>query len=189
MTKIYTKKGDRGETGLAQARVSKTHGRVEALGAIDELNSLIGFARGLLADECDREAAAVLEKIQHNLFRLQSEIAVTRLDIPNAKFYKITGQKEVKELEYLIDSFSQKLPPLTRFILPAGTAESGLLQYARAVCRRAERSVVKLAEQEKLRPDVLQYMNRLSDLLFTLARVVNKNHNIKEKHPDYYHRT
>lgn len=184
--KIYTKKGDAGQTGLAQTRVAKSHQRVEALGAIDELNSLIGFGRGVISDRRDREVARVLEKIQHNLFRIQTEIAVTNPEVPGTKFYKITEEKEVKALEDLIDIFSKNLPPLTKFILPNGIAASGLLQYTRAVCRRTEREIVRLSEIEPIRPDMLKYLNRLSDLLFTLARSVNKNHSIPEEHPDYY---
>lgn len=183
---IYTKKGDAGQTGLAQTRVAKSHQRIEALGAIDELNSLIGFCRGLISDPRDREVARVLEKIQHNLFRIQTEIAVTNPEIPGTKFYKITEQKEVKALEDIIDIFTKDLPPLTKFILPNGKAGSGLLQYARAVCRRTEREIVRLSEIEPIRPDILKYLNRLSDLLFTLARAINKNHGITEEHPDYY---
>ncbi len=166
--RIYTRGGDSGETGLIGGeRVPKDHPRVEAYGAIDELNSQVGVARAQLTDA---DLIALVEGIQDRLFDLGAKLATPtheRAAIPSI------GAAHVTALERAIDGFQDALPPLREFILPSGTAVAAAFHVARTVARRAERRIVTLARTESIAPDVLQYMNRLSDLLFVLARTVN----------------
>jgi cob(I)alamin adenosyltransferase len=166
--KIYTKTGDAGETGLlGGSRVSKDDPRVRAYGDVDELNATLGFAialdpRGFEAD--------VLQEIQRDLFGIGAELAT-----PNAAKVRETVKAErVSALEQLIDTHEATLTPLKNFILPGGTPKAAALHIARTTCRRAERGVVTLARDEQINPIIIHYLNRLSDLLFVLARVVNK---------------
>jgi len=169
--KIYTKTGDAGETGLYGAdRVSKTHVRVEAYGTVDELNSFLGVARSAL--EHGSMLDLDLEKVQNALFDVGADLA-TREDSPYAKNISRIDSADVNALERLIDRYSENLPELKHFIHPAGTPASAHLQVARAVCRRAEREVLRLSLEESVNGQVQIYLNRLSDLLFTLARAVN----------------
>jgi cob(I)alamin adenosyltransferase len=172
--RIYTRTGDAGETGLIGGRrVPKDHPRVEAYGAVDELNAHLGAAR---AQARSREMAAVLGEIQHRLFDLGAELAT-----PPARAVPagVRGE-DVRALEQVIDRYQQRLPPLRAFILPGGTGLAASLHVARAVCRRAERRVVALSRVEPVRAEALQYLNRLSDLLFVLARAANR----AARHPD-----
>ncbi|MBI2430881.1 MAG: cob(I)yrinic acid a,c-diamide adenosyltransferase [Candidatus Levybacteria bacterium] len=166
--KIYTKTGDKGETSLfGGKRVSKASLRVEAYGTVDELNSAIGV---VLAKMENKE----LSNIQNDLFLIG-----TMLANPKAKI--VTGlQKRVEEFETLIDRMTSKLPELRNFILPGGGTTGSLLHVARTVCRRAERRVVALSQKEKVDRAILMYFNRLSDLLFTMARYVNHKEKKKE---------
>ena len=168
--KIYTKTGDKGETGLfGGARVSKAADRVDAYGEVDELNSAIGVARAAgLVDEAD----ALLATVQSALFDLGAELATApgredKLTLPKV------DAADIAELEQAIDSFEAPLEPLKTFVLPGGSPAAAHLHLARCVCRRAERRVVWLAQTEALRDETVQYLNRLSDLLFTLARHAN----------------
>jgi len=168
--KIYTKTGDRGDTALFGGdRVAKDHLRVAAYGDVDELNSTIGLVRTEpVGDEMDR----LLSRIQNELFDVGAELATApgkadRLIAPPV------GDEEVGHLEAAIDDAEKDLPPLQSFVLPGGSRASAYLHLARCACRRAERSVVRLSHQEAVREEVLQYLNRLSDLLFTLARLSN----------------
>lgn len=166
--RIYTRAGDRGETGLIGGqRVPKDHPRVEAYGAVDELNAQLGVVRTLVKQPDLQE---VLDRIQHRLFDLGAELATPgpRTGSPSA-----IGPDEVSTLEGIIDLYQETLPPLREFILPGGTALAATLHVARAVARRAERRVVTLARTEQVAPDLLRYLNRLSDLLFVLARAAN----------------
>lgn len=163
--KIYTKTGDQGQTGLfGGPRVSKNHPRVVAYGDVDEVVSLLGLIRA----HTDRsEWLELLGEIQLELFLLSSELAT-----PEDKKHKgeRIEEEDVLRLEGEIDRCDASIPPLRSFILPGGSPMSAWLQYARSVCRRAERSVVLLAEQHEVRPVVLHYLNRLSDVLFALGR-------------------
>lgn len=166
--RIYTRGGDRGQTGLiGGSRVSKDHLRVEAYGAVDELNSHLGVARTQLADP---DLLDVVQTIQNRLFDLGAELAtpaVRRHTIP-----PITSE-HVRALEGIIDAYEDALPALREFILPGGIEAAAMLHVARTVARRAERRVVTLARAEAVNPEILRYLNRLSDLLFVLARTVN----------------
>ncbi|TWT87454.1 Cob(I)yrinic acid a,c-diamide adenosyltransferase [Pseudobythopirellula maris] len=179
--KIYTRTGDRGETSLyGPGRVSKSSLRIAAYGTVDELNAAVGVARAELARSPLASVGdgsgpwadgdALLAQIQNRLFDLGSELAT--LD-PEARGTAALGEEHIVSLETTIDSHEATLPPLKQFVLPGGTAVSAQLHLARCVCRRAERGVVTLLEQESLRDEPLRYLNRLSDLLFVLARSAN----------------
>jgi cob(I)alamin adenosyltransferase len=162
LSKIYTKTGDKGETGLGDgSRIDKTAARVMAMGDVDELNSLIGV---LLTQDIDTELAGYLEVVQHVLFNLGGE-----LSIPGAK---MVLDKHVQILEELIDKYNDDLPPLKEFILPGGSQSAATCHLVRTVCRRAERSVINLAKTDNINSHSQTYLNRLSDLLFVLARVI-----------------
>ena len=170
---IYTKTGDDGTTGLfGGQRVSKADLRVEAYGNVDELNAVLGVAR---THSRTAEFEVILAGLQNTLFTLGSDLAT-----PNAsdtQMGKITVPRVTAEhvapLEILIDTWEADLPPLTQFILPGGSPLAASLHHARTVCRRAERGVVALASQETVNPEVVRYLNRLSDALFVLARLAN----------------
>lgn len=167
--KIYTKTGDQGETALfASGRVPKTHLRVEAYGTVDELNSLLGLARALHPSD---RGNRWLAEVQHQLFHLGADLATP----PGAKADWITriAASDIDWLESSIDEMSAELAPLRNFILPGGTGAAATLQLSRAVCRRAERRIVALAQREEMGEFILPYVNRLSDWLFTLARFEN----------------
>lgn len=167
--KIYTKTGDSGTTSLfSGGRVSKNHLRVEAYGTVDELNSYIGLVRSSNASEKTDE---YLEKVQNQLFRLGADLA-TPMDAKAAWLVRITAD-EVEWLETTIDELTALLPELKNFILPGGVLAAAHLQIARTICRRAERLLVALAENEAINEQALIYLNRLSDWLFTLGRYEN----------------
>jgi cob(I)alamin adenosyltransferase len=164
LTRIYTRTGDTGSTGLGDgSRVPKDSLRVEAMGAVDELNSCIGV---LLAEPLDADVAQQLTAIQHDLFDLGGELSIPGYTAMNAE--------HVERLEQLLDAHNETLPPLKEFILPGGIRAAGVCHLARAMCRRAERRTTTLAAGEAVSPLLLQYLNRLSDLLFVLARVINR---------------
>ena len=174
--KIYTKTGDKGETALyGGTRVSKASARVESYGNIDELNSFIGFAKSQISDE---KVLAQLKKIQFDLFTLGSESATPtdKLTLANGKsrLSLMISETEIEELENWMDEFEKELEPLQYFILPGGGKAATSLHICRTVCRRAERSLVFLNESEEVRPELIKYLNRLSDYLFVLARYVSK---------------
>lgn len=181
---IYTKRGDKGSTGLTYdtQRRSKSNCRVQSLGEIDELNSLVGVVIAF----CDQEdIKTLLERVQHDLFRVQLEVS-SQGKIFNDKKIKPITHENVIWLEQHIDALQKKLLPLAMFIILGGSKAASLAQLARAVCRRAERELSDLNEKEPVNAQVLAYMNRLSDFLFTVARVLNKEAQIKESYPDYY---
>lgn len=173
--KIYTKKGDKGTTTLygREQRISKSEDRITAYGTVDELNSQLGFAASFIAD---RKLTGTIRDLQKDLFEIASELA----SHPKAKTAFKLLKRRVNRLERLIDKFDQELPPLANFIFPSGDKAAAALHVARTFCRRAEREVVKLAGHEAVNPNIIMYLNRLSDLLFTLARVVNKQKGLKE---------
>ena len=171
--KIYTKTGDKGETGLfGGGRVSKSHPRVEAYGDIDELNAVIGLARSI---EMMPRIDEVLAPVQRDLFSLGALLATPNHDKVKQQLEKARiDDTRVMELERAIDDGEAELEPLTAFILPGGTPKSAALHVARTVCRRAERKVISLGSEVDVPPVVVKYLNRLSDLLFVLARVANR---------------
>jgi cob(I)alamin adenosyltransferase len=177
MPRIYTRTGDKGETGLFSGeRVPKDSLRVEAYGTVDELSCWIGYTRSLIeGDELD----PILERIQQDLFLVGAELA-TRQKRSGLQKSKVT-QAMVRHLEEEIDRLDAELTPLSTFIVPDGTRAAAALHVARTVARRAERRTVTLAKNEKLNPALVQYLNRSSSLLFVLARVVNKRAGIEEK--------
>ena len=178
--KIYTKTGDTGETGLYGAeRVAKAHPRVEAYGTVDEANSALGLARSLLPRE-HLDPHDLLERIQHALFDLGADLA-TRMGSPYEKNIARMDAQDVEELEQAIDRYMEESPPFQGFILPGGHPAAAALHLARTVVRRAERKVVALSREEPVNPEAIRYLNRLSDLLFVLARVVNAREGVREE--------
>jgi cob(I)alamin adenosyltransferase len=164
LSKIYTRTGDEGTTGLiGKTRVAKTHPRIEAIGTVDELNSAIGLMLALGVPEAVAEA---FEPIQHRLFNLGGELSMPGETLVEAE--------HVTELEDTLDALNADLPPLKDFILPGGSPAAGACHNARAVCRRAERRLWALHEQEPINAPALQYVNRLSDLLFVVARILGR---------------
>jgi cob(I)alamin adenosyltransferase len=164
LTKIYTRTGDKGTTGLADgSRVAKDHARIEAIGAIDELNSVMGV---LLAEDIPAALRARLAVIQHDLFDIGGELSVPG--------HTLVGKAHVERLERELDTLNAELPPLRDFVLPGGSKSAAAAHLARTICRRAERRLVALDRGEPLTPTLLQYLNRLSDLLFVTARVLNR---------------
>ena len=170
--KIYTKTGDSGETGLfGGGRVPKDHIRVAAYGDVDELNSAIGVAR---ATQPVQFSDQLLESIQRDLFALGGHLATPHPEKVKKALEKAElSEARVQLFEKVMDDADAELPPLKAFVLPAGTPKAAVLHLARTVCRRAERSVVALAHEEEVEELFLVYLNRLSDLLFTLARLAN----------------
>lgn len=166
LSKIYTRTGDKGETGLGDgSRISKTHPRVEAMGAVDELNSVIGLVVESLtrcAENELRDIAGFLRRVQHRIFDIGGEIS-----IPG---YALITAESVDELERALDGLNEKLPPLENFILPGGSPLVAECHHARAVCRRAERALAQLATAEEINQPGLTFLNRLSDYLFVVAR-------------------
>lgn len=171
LSQIYTKSGDGGETGLGDGqRVRKDHPRVEAYGQVDELNAVLGL---LIVSGPECPDAAVLQAIQNDLFDVGADLCVPQpsSDQPDSALRITSGQAE--RLEQAIDRLNERLQPLRSFILPGGSAAASWLHLARCVCRRAERAVVTLMGVEPINPQVLIYLNRLSDYLFVLARTAN----------------
>jgi cob(I)alamin adenosyltransferase len=165
LTRIYTRTGDAGTTGLADgSRVAKDAPRIEAIGAVDELNSVIGL---MLCEKMPAAVRACLNGVQHDLFDLGGELSVPG--------HAIMSKAHSKRLEEALDAFNANLPALKDFILPGGSRAAALAHVARTVCRRAERDLVALAKTEPPAPPLLQYLNRLSDLLFVLARALNRH--------------
>jgi cob(I)alamin adenosyltransferase len=166
MPKIYTKTGDAGDTGLiGGVRVPKDDPRVEAYGTIDEANS----ALGALAAQTDRSIAGIIAGIQRTLFDIGAELATPG----PARRTSVTAE-QVDELERWIDAWEEELPALRQFILPGGCGPAAMCHVARSTVRRAERRTVTLARQAPVNPEILRYLNRLSDCLFVLARLLNQ---------------
>ena len=183
--KIYTKTGDKGETSLyGGTRVSKAAPRVESYGTLDELNAFIGLAKAEISDE---KVLNQLQKIQFDLFTVGSEAATPtdKMLLANGKnrLDLMISEKEITELELWMDDFDAELEPLRFFILPSGGKAAATVHVCRTVCRRAERAMVFLNETEEVRPELIKYLNRLSDYLFILARYISKISGEKE---DYW---
>lgn len=192
--KIYTRTGDKGTTGLfGGKRVRKDNIRIEAVGAIDEVNSVIGVAIVQIINQPPKASLATgekslirnqLSKIQGDLFEIGAVLATPqRVRVKEKRIHKeFTShlKDRTSEFEELIDGLTTKLPPMKSFILPGGSKEGAFLHLARTVCRRAERRIVAFSQKERVDREIIKYMNRLSDLLFTMARFVNTQKNITE---------
>jgi cob(I)alamin adenosyltransferase len=178
--KIYTKTGDQGETSLIGGRVYKDDLQVEAYGTVDEANSIIGVAVSFLTDQ-EQEIKEELERIQHELFDCGGDLSMK--EGSEQKYPYKVREDMVTFLEEKIDQYMKEAPELERFILPGGTQAAAQLHVARTVVRRAERKVVSLARKQSINSAVRQYLNRLSDYLFALSRVVN--HRAGQKDVEY----
>jgi cob(I)alamin adenosyltransferase len=170
LSKIYTKTGDSGTTGLGDgSRISKASDRINAIGEIDELNCNIGL---LLNHELREDMKRLMIDIQHDLFVVGGE-----LSIPGSTFVEETS---VKKLEDAIDQYNKELPPLKEFILPGGSSAASAAHLCRAVCRRAERATLEIEPSESINHDLTSYINRLSDLFFVVARIISKDSSVGE---------
>ncbi len=175
ITKVFTRTGDQGTTGLGGGRrVAKDSLRVAAYGTVDELASALGVA---LAGGLAERLSAPLTRVQNELFHLGSDLCILEQDKERFEVPQIE-ERHVAALERLMDELSQELPPLDNFILPGGSPGAAHLHLARAVCRRAERQVVALSRQEAIGPWVVRYLNRLSDALFVMARTENRRRGV-----------
>src|SRR5919204_2968626 len=183
--KIYTKKGDRGETGLIGGkRISKDDPRIIAYGSIDELNSSLGLSISLLnlkSMTLFSDLINVLTQIQNDLFTVGSDLADPRYNTESEYKALRTEEKMASYLESAIDKFETELTPITFFILPGGSIESSSLHLSRSIARRAETAVVTLSKEQTINPTIIIYLNRLSDLLFVIARLINKRLGIEDR--------
>lgn len=170
--KIYTRSGDEGETGLfGGGRVLKSHLRVAAYGAVDELNAALGMAVAVVADG---EIGSAISRVQQDLFSLGASLATPGAEDGSAKpATPPLPLARIRDMEGWIDAAADETPPLKNFILPGGGQGAATLHLARTICRRAEREVVALGQEEAVDPGVIRYLNRLSDLLFAFARLEN----------------
>lgn len=162
--KIYTKTGDRGQTGLYDGtRIDKDSIRVESYGTIDELDSSLGFARNFIEDD---EVVNIIYKIQRELFDVASELAT----LDATKISKKISEENIEYLENIIDSFIEKIPRVDKFIIPGSNKACASLHVARTICRRAERRILTLSKHEEVNPLLIKYVNRLSDCIYSMAR-------------------
>ncbi|OGQ35574.1 MAG: ATP:cob(I)alamin adenosyltransferase [Deltaproteobacteria bacterium RIFCSPHIGHO2_12_FULL_43_9] len=176
--KIYTKKGDKGESGLFTGeRIPKHSLFFHAYGNVDELAAILGLA---VSCTTDKEIKDIIIEIQRDLFQIGSDLSTPVGNAEKEKKIDRVSPEQTIKLERIIDKFDSQLPELKNFILPGGTIPASYLHFARTVCRRAERYVSALTNEGKANKEVLIYLNRLSDLLFVLARVLNNRSNIKE---------
>jgi cob(I)alamin adenosyltransferase len=175
--RIYTRTGDAGETSLlGGTRVPKDHQRVAAYGDVDETNAAVGAARALAKGPLER----VLSRVQQHLFAIGAQLADPTRRVAATRAKAAVTAAQVRQLERAIDARQARLPALRSFVLPGGTPAAALLHQARTVCRRAERSAVALAREEDVDPRIVAYLNRLSDLLFVLARDENRRAGLDE---------
>lgn len=176
--RIYTRSGDTGQTALfGGRRLSKDNIRIEAYGTVDELNSSLGVASSFIKD---KKITKIINEIQNDLFDIGAELSNPSQIGDGVKKIFYLSKSKSENLEKIIDELDKNLPPLKNFILPKGTNAAGLLQLSRSITRRAERRVVTLARKEKVNPNILSYLNRLSDLLFVASRYFNKKAKVKE---------
>ena len=176
--KIYTRTGDRGDTGLGDgSRVGKDTLRVECYGEVDEVNACLGVVR---AQHEDASLDTLLAEVQRDLFAIGAQLADPQAHVAERKPKAAVTAAQVKRLEDAIDTRQESLPPLKAFILPGGSPEGALLHFTRTVCRRAERRIVALSRHDEVDPLVISYLNRLSDLLFVLARDANRTSGVPE---------
>ncbi len=179
ITRVYTRKGDKGKTGLVDgSRVSKASPRVEAYGDVDELNSYLGLIR---SEQADPEIEDILRKVQNDLFIVGADLASPMtIEVPRIE------KPFIDRLEKITDKLLKELEPMKEFILPGGNSIGAHMHIARCVARRAERRAVELAEsEEETNPQVVAYINRLSDMLFVMARVINHRAGQKEESVDF----
>jgi len=177
LSKIYTRKGDDGNTSLGGQRLPKNHPLVETLGTVDELNCAVGLI--LAFGIADKTLSEKLTQVQQNLFNLGGELAEPR--------FQALNEKQVTELEQAINGWNQTLPPLKEFLLPRGTPATVACHLARTICRRAERNLVELHQAQPLKNiSLLHYLNRLSDFLFVAARIVAQQHHCDETLWDHH---
>jgi cob(I)alamin adenosyltransferase len=182
--KIYTRTGDDGTTGLSGGeRVRKDDQRIEATGAIDELNSSLGIALSAMNNDA---LALIINQIQHDLFTIGAELSWFTSKA-SQRSMPVTTPQQVTELEHCIDALQSRLPVQKSFILPQGSPAGTHLHHARTICRRAERTIVRLNQQYEINPEILRYLNRLADLLFIMARTANKASTATEQAPEYRH--
>ncbi len=173
LSKIYTRAGDDGYTNLGDnKRLPKNHARLELLGTLDELNSVIGMLLAYLSAADVASIHPVLTQLQHDLFNVGGELC--------PPYYSVITPEHITQLEKTIDEWNANLPPLTEFVLPGGNILAATCHLARTVCRRAERCAVSLFQEGPFNPVILQYLNRLSDLLFVAARVLARETNAWE---------
>ncbi len=172
--KIYTKTGDDGNTGLqGDFRIAKSHPRILAYGTVDEANAAIGV---VLTNELDNDVSEILSKIQNELFILGSDLSNQNLnDLKNR-----ISLEMVENLEKTIDKFELELPPITNFILPGGNIAAAQIHQVRTIIRRAETLVVQLSDKDEINSNCIKYLNRLSDLMFVMGRIVNKRNNVED---------
>jgi len=170
--------GDKGKTKILGCELDKTSSLVGLIGQLDELNSFIGFSRSLLKFEGHsefRDLDEIMKKIQSHIFLMSSELI-------GASLKKKIGEREVKWLEDVINELEKEVEPISNFIYPTGSVPSSSLQVARAICRRVEREAFKFSKRQRIvRNEVLSYLNRLSDVLFVMARVINKRMKVSEE--------
>lgn len=177
-SKIYTRTGDKGKTSLfGGKRISKDNPRIEAIGTIDELNSILGASASFIKN---KKVLSVIQKIQNDLFNIGAELANPQEISGDTNHLIMLGKEKVEVLESIIDQYDHNLPSLRYFILPGGVNSASLLHLSRSVSRRAERRVITLSKKSKVNPNIISYLNRLSDLLFILARYLNKRAKVKE---------
>ena len=172
--KIYTKTGDDGNTGLqGDFRISKSHPRIIAYGTVDEANAAIGV---VLTNTLDEDVSQLLNQIQNDLFLLGSDLSNQNLnDLKN----RVTLEM-IEKLEESIDTFESELPPITNFILPGGNVAASQIHQVRTIVRRAETLVVKLSDKDEINSNCIKYLNRLSDLMFVMGRLINKRNGIED---------
>ncbi len=181
LSKIYTKVGDKGSTLLATGeKLLKSNVRIEAYGTVDELNAVVGLLRDTI--EPDKRMGEIINsliKIQNELFDIGGELSVP-LDVLNINVQQVVAMGDVERLEREMDEFNESLPPLENFILPGGHIANSTCHLARTVCRRAERAVVRMSEQDAVRDEVRIYLNRLSDWFFVLSRELSRRLGVPE---------
>ena len=172
--KIYTKTGDDGNTGLqGDFRISKSHPRIIAYGTVDEANAAIGV---VLTNTLDEDVSQLLNQIQNDLFLLGSDLSNQNLnDLKN----RVTLEM-IEKLEESIDIFESELPPITNFILPGGNIAASQIHQVRTIVRRAETLVVKLSDKDEINSNCIKYLNRLSDLMFVMGRLINKRNGVED---------
>jgi cob(I)alamin adenosyltransferase len=176
--RIYTRQGDAGETGLFGAgRVSKSDPRVVAYGTVDELSAFIGWA---VTGDCGQDLNSWLQSIQHRLFDIGADLATPEGTQFRTRLHRLVEQTDIEQLEQWIDLCTDNTPELRAFVLPGGSEAAARLHIARCACRSAEREVVRLAADETVRPEILGYLNRLSDFLFAAARFVNHQQGVAD---------
>lgn len=181
LSKIYTRVGDKGSTLLATGeRVLKSNVRIEAYGTVDELNAMVGFLRDSIAgDRRLSDLCESLSKIQNELFDVGGELSVP-MDVLDIQRQQVVSMADVSRLESEIDAFNELLKPLENFVLPGGHLANSTAHIVRTVCRRAERAVVRMSEQDAVRDEVRIYLNRLGDWFFVLSREISRRLGVPE---------